>query len=93
LPRDYESLYKINRDIETTAAELDGRKVLYAHAYYPKEEFWKIYDEQAYHRLREKYHASRTFPNIYEKIFVRERYRAGVGRGLWLLFLKKVGVL
>src|SRR6185369_7285786 len=57
--RDYALLYQLNRTIENITAELGGRKILYAHAYYPKSEFWNIYPERWYTELRERYQASR----------------------------------
>jgi len=56
-----------NRLLERKVYELGGRKVLYAHAYYAPDEFWRIYDAKWYNHLREKYHANKTFPDIYEK--------------------------
>ncbi|MHA2111915.1 MAG: FAD-binding protein [Candidatus Hodarchaeales archaeon] len=66
--------YNINRDLEKKADSLSGKKILYAHAYYPREEFWKIYDYQWYTDLRSKYHAKTVFPDIYDKVHVSETY-------------------
>jgi hypothetical protein len=66
--------YKINRDLEKKADSLLGKKILYAHAYYPREEFWTIYDYQWYNDLRSKYHAKTVFPDIYDKVHVSETY-------------------
>jgi len=72
---DYSKVYKLNRDIEIKAAELDGRKWFYAHVFYPKEKFWEIYDYNWYKKMREKCHAEEVFPDIYEKVYVSEKYK------------------
>lgn len=77
------SLFQLNRDIERKLKKLGGRKVLYAHAYYPRNEFWEIYDEKWYKNLRKKYHAETVFPDIYEKTHVSEKYSVSIWRGLW----------
>jgi len=75
--------FEINRGVENKVMELHGRKVLYAHAYYPREEFWKVYNHKWYNMLREKYFANRVFPDIYDKTKVGERYKPTVLVGLW----------
>lgn len=80
---DHSYLIKINRDIEKILDKLGGRKVLYAHQYYPKNEFWKIYDIKWYKALRKKYYAEYVFPDIYEKTYVKEKYKFSVLKGIW----------
>ncbi len=79
---DYAQFKSSNREIEKITEELGGRKVLYAHAYYPLEEFWKIYDKEWYEGLRQKYLAVRVFPDIYTKVFVRTEYKTTVIKGM-----------
>lgn len=79
---DYSYLIKMNRDIEKMLSKLGGRKVLYAHQYYPENEFWKIYDIKWYKELREKYYAQYVFPDVYEKTHVKEKYDFSVLKGL-----------
>ena len=79
----YSHFIQVNRDIENKVLELRGRKVLYAHAYYSSEEFWKIYDHAWYNTLRNKYHANMTFPDIYDKTKVVEKYKPSIFIGLW----------
>ncbi len=43
-----------NRLVERKVAELGGIKSLYSESYYPREEFWGIYGETAYRRLKGK---------------------------------------
>lgn len=78
----FETFLRLNREIETTTNALGGRKMLYAQAFYPKEEFWKIYDFPEYEALRKKYNAERTFLDIYEKVYVGDRYQLQIGKGL-----------
>lgn len=81
----FENFVRLNRDIETLAKKLGGRKTLYAHSYYSPEEFWDIYDEAWYAGLRKKYHAENVFPDVYEKTKVNERYRGSILKGAWNL--------
>jgi Delta24-sterol reductase len=80
---DYPRFLEANRDIEQKVAELRGRKVLYAHSYYLRDEFWKIYDEAPYRALREKYYAAHAFPDVYDKTKVVEKYKHSVFTGIW----------
>lgn len=68
-PRDPRQFIKLNRDFEAKVAEVGGLKCLYAHAYYTEDEFWDIYDEQEYKKLRSKYHAG-SLPSVYDKVKV-----------------------
>ncbi|MBI5456665.1 FAD-binding oxidoreductase [Candidatus Kaiserbacteria bacterium] len=86
----HEALYALNREIEQQTEKLGGRKVLYAHTYYPKDEFWRIYDAEWYVALRKKFRASRIFSDIYEKVFVGGTYVPAVGSGLAKLFIRKI---
>lgn len=71
-----------NREIEKNAKKLSGRKVLYAHAYYTSEEFWKIYDLKWYNGLRKKYRAEHVFSDVYEKTHVSGMYEKSILKGL-----------
>lgn len=73
---------KVNRNVENKIIELRGRKVLYAHAYYPRDEFWKIYDYIWYNALREKYSANSVFPDIHDKTKVSEKYKPSIFVGI-----------
>jgi FAD/FMN-containing dehydrogenase len=87
---DFSDFLKTNRSLETYTTNIGGRKILYAHAYYPEDEFWNVYDKSWYDALRKKYKADKTFPNIYEKVFVSKRYQPAVFKGLMRLLRKKV---
>ena len=86
---EYEALHELNRQIERVTQELGGRKMLYAHTYYRIEEFWNIYGAEWYANLREKYQASQTFPDMYEKVYVTDRYHADIEKGLGNLIRQK----
>lgn len=82
-PKGHENLFNANRDLEKEVQKLHGRKVLYAHVYYPEEDFWRIYDKRWYDKLREKYHATNAFPDIYTKVHVSETYKVSINKGMW----------
>lgn len=68
-PDEYEAFVALNRDLEHKLRELGGMKWLYAHTYYPEEEFWQQFDKKWYDDLRKKYGAT-TLPSVYEKVKV-----------------------
>lgn len=84
--RKYSNFLQVNRDIEHKVMKLCGRKVLYAHAYYTRDEFWKIYDYAWYNTLREKYFANSVFLDIYDKTKVSEKYKPSIFVGIWNAF-------
>ena len=61
---------QLNRHLEHTLRELGGMKWGYAHHYYPRDEFWAMYDEEWYRALRTKYHAE-GLPDVWEKVTVK----------------------
>ncbi|KAK4172191.1 alpha/beta hydrolase fold-domain-containing protein [Triangularia setosa] len=72
-----------NRELEAKVRELGGMKWLYAHTYYPQEEFWKMYDgREWYDKLREKYNASHL-PSVWDKVHV-DPEAAGNKKRHWL---------
>lgn len=85
----YARFLNMNRELETVTTKLHGRKVLYAHQYYPRDEFWNIYDGTWYRALRKKYFADPVFPDIYEKTFVSGEYRPSVSAGVRDLLLSR----
>lgn len=56
-----------NRLIENKVNELQGNKSLYSEAFYPEEEFWRIYDKQYYQSLKQKYDPAGVFNDLYKK--------------------------
>lgn len=81
--KDFPQFVELNRELERFVENLGGRKVLYAHAYYSRDEFWKIYDLKWYNALRNKYQANITFPDIFEKTFVSREYKQTILGGLY----------
>ncbi|MBI3888797.1 FAD-binding oxidoreductase [Candidatus Nomurabacteria bacterium] len=82
----FEEFIKINKDFEALLGQYGGRKTLYAHSYYSREEFWKIYDLSWYSELRKKYHAEIVFPDIYDKVNVKGKIEASVLKGIFRFF-------
>ncbi|MGB4834175.1 MAG: FAD-binding protein [Candidatus Moraniibacteriota bacterium] len=78
----YTAFVALNRRLEKIVTQLKGCKVLYAHSYYTEEEFWSIYRRDYYDRLRELAFAHTVFPNIYEKVIVKEQVRQAILTGL-----------
>jgi FAD/FMN-containing dehydrogenase len=60
-----------NRLIERKTAELGGAKSLYSEAYYDRDEFWSIYNEEAYRALKRKYDPQGRLKDLYEKCVLR----------------------
>jgi Delta24-sterol reductase len=88
-PAGLDEFVAANRKIEQKVQELDGKKALYAHAYYSEEEFWNIYDKQKYDALRAKYNAT-YLPSIYDKVKVDitgEKKAMSESWMVWLLAL------
>ncbi|KAF2461130.1 hypothetical protein BDY21DRAFT_369193 [Lineolata rhizophorae] len=69
-PRDRARFVAANRAVEAAVRRAGGLKCLYAHAYYTEDEFWQIYDAEAYGGLRRKYRAE-GLPSVFEKVRVR----------------------
>jgi hypothetical protein len=68
-PADSKAFVAKNRDLESKLRELGGMKWLYAHTYYPEEDFWQVYDRAWYDGLRQKYSAT-LLPSVYQKVKV-----------------------
>lgn len=61
-----------NRLVELKVAELGGMKSLYSDAYYPEEEFWRIYDRETYAALKSRYDPERSLKDLYQKCVLGE---------------------
>lgn len=70
-PSDHEAFVAKNRALEEKLAQLGGRKWLYAHTYYPADEFWRVYNDNVpwYETLRRKYHAT-SLPTVHQKVWI-----------------------
>ncbi|KAK4128476.1 FAD-binding domain-containing protein [Parathielavia appendiculata] len=72
-----------NRELENKVRELGGMKWLYAHTYYPQDEFWPMYGgREWYDQLRAKYNAG-TLPTVWDKVHV-DPEAAGAKQRHWL---------
>lgn len=67
-----DAFVRMNREFEKKIHSLEGLKALYAHTYYSEDEFWEVYDKEAYDSLRRKYSAV-TLPTVYDKVRVKPR--------------------
>ena len=56
-----------NRLIEREVTELGGHKSLYSTAFYTQEEFWKLYNGEAYRTLKREYDPDGRLPDLYAK--------------------------
>ncbi len=63
---DYEEGY-FNRKVEAKVRELHGKKSLYSDSFYSREEFWQLYDETAYRKLKARYDPTGKLKDLYEK--------------------------
>jgi len=62
---------QVNRKIERKVAELGGIKSLYSDSYYPRPEFWSVFDPDAYAALKAKYDPTGTLGDLYDKCVLR----------------------
>lgn len=85
--RPYDDFVAENRKMEQRINKLGGRKVLYAHTYYSRAEFWKNYDQHNYKKLRNTYQAPIVFPEIYDKVVMNKRLKPSHIKG-WMAFIK-----
>lgn len=56
-----------NRLVEAKVEELGGRKSLYSESFYTEEDFWRIYNGEAYRRLKAQYDPEGRLLNLYQK--------------------------
>ncbi|MBE7182760.1 MAG: hypothetical protein INR71_16400 [Terriglobus roseus] len=87
--RKYSDFVAANRAIERHVSELGGIKWPYSQYFYTEDEFWSLYDKEAYDALRVKYGAT-GLPTMYDKVRPRERREDGppnAGSGVkgWIL--------
>lgn len=57
-----------NRKIEEKLLQIGGFKCLYSDTFFSEEQFWQIYDKQAYDQVKSKYDPQHTYLNLYEKV-------------------------
>jgi FAD/FMN-containing dehydrogenase len=61
-----------NRKIERKVADLGGIKSLYSDSYYPRHEFWSIFDHDTYAALKAKYDPTGALGDLYDKTVLRK---------------------
>ncbi len=57
--------------IERKVLELGGIKTLYSDSYFEADEFWRIYNKEAYDRLKSKYDPKGRLADLYRKCVLR----------------------
>jgi FAD/FMN-containing dehydrogenase len=57
----------VNRAIEREVERLGGRKSLYSSSFYPEDEFWRLYNGQAYSAVKERYDPDSRLLDLYAK--------------------------
>ena len=60
-----------NRLVEAKVDALGGIKSLYSDSYYAPEAFWRIYDREAYQRLKARYDPQGVLGDLYQKCVLR----------------------
>ncbi|GAA5085268.1 FAD/FMN-containing dehydrogenase [Thermocatellispora tengchongensis] len=56
-----------NRMIERAVHDLDGHKSLYSTSFYPREEFWRLYNGDAYWPVKRSYDPGGRLLDLYDK--------------------------
>ncbi|KAF9699089.1 hypothetical protein EKO04_003319 [Ascochyta lentis] len=72
---------RANRQLEKKTTELGGLKWLYSRVFYTEDEWWQLYDKEAYEALRRKFGATRL-PSIWEKVRDRGAKKEDFGTGV-----------
>jgi len=78
-PQDLERAIKLNRRIEDVLGEVGGFKWLYSQTFYSEQQFWRLYDREAYEALRKKYGAE-GLPDAWAKVKTDEEGEQRVAR-------------
>ena len=60
-----------NRRIERVVDDLGGRKSLYSTSYYERDEFWRLYNGEAYRALKQAYDGDGRLLDLYAKCVER----------------------
>lgn len=68
IPSQAHSIKEITKTLEKRVGFYGGRKVLYSHSYYTKNEFWQIYPHKNYENLRKMTDAKGVWRDITDKV-------------------------
>jgi FAD/FMN-containing dehydrogenase len=60
-----------NRKVERKVTELGGIKSLYSDSYYPEDEFWQLFDRNAYRALKARYDPAGRRGDLYGKTVLK----------------------
>jgi FAD/FMN-containing dehydrogenase len=60
-----------NRRVECTVQELGGRKSLYSQSFFPEDEFRRLYNGDAYQKLKATFDPQGAFGDLYQKTVLR----------------------
>lgn len=61
-----------NRLVEQKVQQFGGIKSLYSDSFYPRDQFWSIFNGEAYRALKRKYDPKGVFKDLYQKCVLRE---------------------
>ncbi|HJQ08358.1 MAG TPA: FAD-binding oxidoreductase [Candidatus Saccharimonadales bacterium] len=88
----YQAFVEANKQLEAKVKSFQGKKWLYAHAYYDEATFWNIYGgKQWYEKLRKKY-KTESLPTVFNKVRVDKRYKVSAKRGIMFALLGLSGI-
>jgi len=65
---DHMDPYFYNKKIEEKLLEYNGLKCLYSDTFYGRDQFWSIYDKQAYDQVKAKYDPDGIYLDLYQKV-------------------------
>ena len=57
-----------NKKIEKKLLEYGGFKCLYSDTFFGKDQFWSMYDKEAYDRVKTKYDPQGIYLDLYQKV-------------------------
>ena len=60
-----------NKLVEAAVLDLHGHKSLYSTSYYSREEFDRLYNGEAYRRLKDRYDSGHRLKSLYEKCVLK----------------------
>ncbi|HSQ41356.1 MAG TPA: FAD-binding oxidoreductase, partial [Fibrobacteraceae bacterium] len=61
-----------NRLLEQEVTRLGGRKSLYSTSFFPEDEFWQVYNGDAYRAIKQRFDPQNRFPDLYHKVVLRK---------------------
>jgi len=77
----------LNSMLESTVTQLEGRKMLYAQSFYSEQEWWRLFDADAYSRCRKMYGGEGSFPDMTAKLLLPTEKRMTYSGTKWVSLL------